>query len=60
MNSIRALNVRTAIEGSLRSYPDPGPDIRAVESGIAPIKSANHAAANESTEALISTAENIP
>jgi hypothetical protein len=60
MNSIRALNVRTAIEGSLRSYPDPGPDIRAAKSDLAPDKSANYAAANESTEAVISTAENVP
>ncbi len=56
MNSIRALNVRTAIERNFRTHPSPGPDIRAASSGIAPIKPAGHVAPNKTAETLSPTA----
>jgi hypothetical protein len=52
MNSIRALNVRTRIEGNSRGYPNPEPDTFAPSSCIAPFTPAAQPAAEEPATAL--------
>ena len=60
MNSIRALNVRTRIDGNSWGYPNPEPDTFAPQSGIAPLTPAVQPVAEESDTALGSETASKP